>query len=37
MSAKEIITNIKKLGLTVENEQEFTELAKKNNLDLDDP
>ena len=34
MSAKEIITNIKKLGLTVENEKEFTELAKKNNLDL---
>lgn len=34
MSAKEIITNIKKLGLTVENEREFTELAKKNNLDL---
>ena len=34
MSAKEIITNIKKLGLTVENEKEFTELAQKNNLDL---
>ena len=34
MSTKEIITNIKKLGLTVENEKEFSELAKKNNLDL---